>query len=174
MNLQSISFLNFHHVAGFIDGEGCFSVTLKLRKKMLLGIEVQPSFSIGQLKTVENYRLLSEIQKIFDGGGIRCSRRDNCYKYETRKIDHITRNIIPFINKYPLYSSKMNDFKLFEKICSLIEAKYHLTFVGLKQIIRLAYQMNPSGSRKITATLLLSCVKKKENLVAMKVNLQKK
>ena len=174
MNLQSISFLNFHHVAGFIDGEGCFSVTLKLRKKMLLGIEVQPSFSIGQLKTVENYRLLSEIQKIFDGGGIRCSRRDNCYKYETRKIDHITRNIIPFINKYPLYSSKMNDFKLFEKICSLIEAKYHLTFVGLKQIIRLAYQMNHSGSRKITATLLFYCVKKKENLVAMKVNLQKK
>ncbi len=173
MNLQNKSFLNFHHVAGFIDGEGCFSVSFRLRKKMVLGIEVQPSFTIGQLKTVENYHLLSEIQKIFDGGGIRSSHRDNCYKYETRKIEHIIQNIIPFINKYPLYSSKINDFKLFEKICSLIKAKHHLTFVGLKQIIELAYQMNPTGSRKITATLLLSCIKKKENLVGMKVDLQK-
>ena len=174
MNSQSISFLNFHHVAGFIDGEGCFSISFRLREKMSLGIEVQPSFSIGQLKTAENYRLLSEIHKIFDGGGIRYSRRDNCYKYETRKIGHITRNIIPFIKKYPLYSSKMKDFILFEKICSLIEAKSHLTFIGLKQIITLAYQMNPSGCRKMTQLVLLSKMKKKQNLVSMEIELQTK
>ncbi len=174
MNSQSISVLNFNHLAGFIDGEGCFSINFRLRKKMALGIEVQPSFTIGQLKTPENYRLLSEIQKIFDGGGIRYSRRDNCYKYETRKIGHITRNIIPFIKKYPLYSSKMKDFILFEKICSLIETKSHLTTMGLKQIITLAYKMNPSGSRKITQILLLSSIRKKENLISMEIDLQRK
>ncbi len=136
------------YVSGFIDGEGCFSVTFRHLSKLVVGFETKVSFAVGQKQTKRNYELLDRIRILFNGGSIRDSKGDNCYKYETRKLAHIRNEIIPFFNKYPLYTSKSNDFLLFSKICSLVAAKQHLNKNGLLQIINLAEGMNPSGKRR--------------------------
>lgn len=136
------------YVSGFVDGEGCFSVSFRHLSKLVVGFETKVSFAVGQKQTKKNYALLERIRILFNGGSIRESKGDNCYKYETRKLDHIRKEIIPFFNKYPLYSSKSLDFELFSKICSLVAAKQHLNKTGLLRIIDLAESMNPSGKRR--------------------------
>jgi hypothetical protein len=36
------------YFAGFVDGEGCFTVSFSPRSTLLLGWEVRPSFSVSQ------------------------------------------------------------------------------------------------------------------------------
>ncbi|PJA87737.1 MAG: endonuclease, partial [Candidatus Moranbacteria bacterium CG_4_9_14_3_um_filter_40_7] len=72
------------YVSGFIDGEGCFSVSFNFREKLKTKIEVRPSFSIGQ--NMRSLEILKMIQKFFDCGSIRFCKNDQCYKYETRNI----------------------------------------------------------------------------------------
>lgn len=135
------------YVSGFVDGEGCFSVSFRKLSRIKIQFETRVSFSIGQKKTAANYTLLDRIRLMFKGGAIRGDR--NCYKYETRAISHLRTEIIPFFKKYPLYTSKAADFNNFCKICSLIAAKQHLNKTGLLQILDLAENMNFSGTRRL-------------------------
>ena len=151
-----------HYLSGFIDGEGCFSVSFTLREKMKYGVEVRPSFSIGQSITKENYLLLEKVKLLLGCGAIRISKGDRCYKYETRNLTDIRKRIITFIEAYPLFSSKRNDFLLFAQICSLIANKSHLTPEGIKKVIELAFSMNESGTRKTTRAKLLETIEKRE------------
>ena len=138
------------YVSGFVDGEGCFSISFRKVERMTFGVEVRPSFSIGQNKTPKNYALLLRIRDLFQGGAIRSdSKRKGFYKYETRSLTHIRKSIIPFFITYPLYTQKSEDFKDFCKICSLIAAKQHLNIKGLTQIVDIAEEMNPSGTRRL-------------------------
>ena len=63
------------YVTGFVDGEGCFSVSFNWRAKLNTGIEIRPSFSISQ--NVRSLTILRELYQFFKCGGIRYSRRDN-------------------------------------------------------------------------------------------------
>ncbi len=150
-----------HYLSGLIDGEGCFSISFTLREKMKHGVEVRPSFSLGQTKNKDNYVLLDKITKTLGCGGIRLSRSDNCYKYETRNLTEITNKVIPFVKRYPLHSSKKKDFDIFAIICSLIAKKSHLHLSGLQEIIELAFSINLNGTRKINKQVLLATMEKK-------------
>lgn len=135
------------YVAGFVDGEGYFSVSFRKLDRNLVKFETRASFSIGQKKTPQNYLILERIRILFQGGSIRGDR--NMYKYETRNLSHIREKIIPFFKKYPLYTSKSIDFIKFCEICSLLAAKQHLNKTGLLKVLDLAETMNPSGTRKV-------------------------
>lgn len=149
------------YVSGFVDGEGCFSVSFRRVSRMKFGVEVRPSFSIGQNKTTLNYQLLERIRDLFQVGAIRSdSKRKGFYKYETRSLDDIRKHIIPFFKSYPLYTQKSEDFKYFCKICSLIAAKQHLNTKGLTCIIDIAEKMNPSGKRRILLSDIRALLKK--------------
>jgi LAGLIDADG endonuclease len=65
-------------LTGFADGEGCFSISFSLRKKMNYGFEIRPSFSCSQKKDKDslNKTVLTEIQNLFQAGFIRFSRKD--------------------------------------------------------------------------------------------------
>ena len=141
------------YVTGLADGEGCFSISFNFRKKLNCGIEVRPSFSI----TLNKREIISlkEIREYFKVGGIRFSKKDQCYKYEVRSIKEIYKNIIPHFEKYPLNTSKDKDFKIFKRLCFLIYANQHLSKNVLIKIIQEAYKMNSSGKRKIPKEKLL-------------------
>lgn len=150
------------YVSGFVDGEGCFSISFRKVRRMRLGFEIRPSFSIGQKRTPKNYALLLRIRDLFKGGAIRSdSKRNGFYKYETRSLVHIRQSIIPFFTTYPLYTQKSEDFTNFCKICSLIAAKQHLNLDGLTQILDIAEEMNPSGTRRLQISEIRALLKKK-------------
>jgi hypothetical protein len=134
------------YVTGFADGEGCFTVSFTKRAKLKTGIEVRPSFSISQNQRSKD--TLDEIRKFFGCGGVRYSRGDNTYKYEVRSINDLREIIIPHFDKYPLRTSKKQDFQIFRKICQLVSEGKHQENRYLKEIIESAYQMNGLGRRK--------------------------
>lgn len=147
----------FSYISGFVDGEGCFSVSFRFLKKSNFGIEMRPSFSIAQKENFKNYQLLDRIKIFFECGGIR-KDGTGCYKYETRSLVSLNTKIIPFFEKYTLHTSKVYDFILFRDICSIMATGGHKKREGILQILELASQMNSSGKRKYTIDKLKAMV----------------
>ncbi len=141
------------YITGFTDGEGCFSVSFNQRAKLKTGIEVRPSFSIAQNK--RSLQVLKDIHAYFGCGAIRFSKRDQMYKYEVRSISDLRLRIIPHFQKFPLLTSKANDFEIFAKVCELIHQSHHLNAEYLKQIIIQSHLMNKSGIRRNSQDELL-------------------
>ena len=133
-------------VTGLSEGEGCFSVSFTLRKRLKLGIETRPSFSISLNR--RDLSLIKQIHAFFGCGGIRYSKSDRTYKFEVRSISDLVDCIIPHFKRYPLQGSKLEDFKKFNEVCKMVRANLHKSRKHLPEIIEKAYQMNPSGKRK--------------------------
>ncbi len=140
-------------VTGLTDGEGCFSISFTLRKRVKIGIETRPSFSISLNR--RDLDLIKAVHAYFKCGSIRYSKNDRTYKFEVRSIQDLIKRIIPHYKKYPLQSSKASDFARFEEICAKVHANLHLSRDNLQQIIESACLMNPSGKRKYTKDDLL-------------------
>lgn len=154
--LNTVSLEQAWYITGFVDGEGCFSISFNKRAKMKTGIEIRPSFSIGQNK--KSLCVLQEIHQYFGCGAIRFSKYDQTYKYEVRSIKDLKANVIPHFKKYPLKTSKSNDFIVFSKICNQISAMQHLNKDKLSTMIEEAFTMNESGKRRYTKDELLKII----------------
>jgi hypothetical protein len=136
------------YVSGYVDGEGCFSISFSKREKFLVGWETKPSFSVSQNE--DKAQILFLIQKVFKCGFIRRDYSDKTLKYEIRSLDDLIHKVIPHFEKYPLLSAKQKDFKFFKQVCLLMQRNLHRNKNGLQKIINLAFMMNPSGKRKYT------------------------
>ena len=134
------------YVSGYVDGEGCFSVSFSRREKLLVGWETKPSFSVSQ--NAGRAEVLFHMQTYFGCGFLRRDFSDKTIKYEIRSLDELLSKIIPHFDTYPLFSSKHKDFLLFKKICCLMKKGKHREPNGLRHIVELAFHMNPSGKRK--------------------------
>lgn len=144
-------------VTGFVDGEGCFSISFSQRKKLSYGIEVRPSFSVSQSsKRFPPREVMDDLRAFFRCGEIRYSRQDGTYKYEVRSLDDLLTTICPHFENYPLRTTKYQDFVTFFQICELMKRNHHRSSQGLHKIITLAYTMNPSGKRKYSEKELLT------------------
>lgn len=89
----------------------------------------------------------SRFQQYFGCGTLRPDRSDRTLKWEVRSLPLIIERIVPHFRRYPLLSGKRNDFELFAEICERMARGEHRRADGLKEIVRLAGSMNPSGKR---------------------------
>jgi hypothetical protein len=144
--MKNKSTLDPWFITGLVEGEGCFTVSFSFRKKLNIGIETRPSFSISLNQ--RDLDLLKEVHKFFDCGAIRFSKGDRTYKFESRSVSDLTRLINPHFRKYPLTGAKANDFRIFADICKKVQANLHMNREQLIGIVEQAYEMNPSGKRK--------------------------
>ncbi len=133
------------YISGYIDGEGCFMVSISPRSTLLVGWEVRPSLSVSQ--NGDRSEVLVAIQRYFGCGTLRPDRSDRTLKWEVRSLPVIRDRIIPHFERYPLQSGKRRDFELFSQICELMDRGEHRRPRGLIEIVRLAGDMNPSGKR---------------------------
>ena len=140
-------------VTGLVEGEGCFAVSFTLRKKLKIGIETRPSFSISLNR--RDLSLIQAMHSFFGCGAVRYSKGDRTYKFESRSVQDLATNIVPHFEKYPLHGSKANDFRIFAEICSKARANLHMNRGYLSEIIEDAYRMNPSGKRRYEKSALL-------------------
>jgi hypothetical protein len=148
------------YISGYVDGEGCFTVSISPRPTLLVGWEVRPSVSVSQ--NGDRCEVLLEIQDYFGCGTIRPDRSDRTLKWEVRNLSLIVTKIIPHFRRYSLRSGKGRDFERFAEICERMALKEHLTIAGLQEIVRLAEQMNPSGKRRfLPETILLNLAEMK-------------
>jgi hypothetical protein len=110
------------------------------------GWEVRPSASVSQ--NAERRQVLDLVLQYFCCGSIRRDPSDKTLKWESRSLADLMRGVLPHFRRYPMLSTKQLDFELFAEICGRMAADAHLEGDGLIEIVRIAADMNPSGTRR--------------------------
>ncbi|MEX0797743.1 MAG: LAGLIDADG family homing endonuclease, partial [Acidimicrobiia bacterium] len=151
------------YISGYVDGEGCFTVSISPRAKLLVGWEVRPSLSVSQ--NGDRAEVLHAIQTYFGCGSIRADSSDRTVKWETRRLEDLLERVIPHFERYPLLSGKGLDFERFVAICKVMATGAHRSTVGLVRIVELARTMNPSGNRRYEAEAILASLRQGEGIV---------
>ena len=140
--------LDANWITGFTDGEGCFHVSINRLSGMSLGWQVLPEFRIVQHEKDE--AVLYKIKNYFNFGDVKINRTDSHgtrKEFRVRGMDNLNK-LIEFFNKYPLSTSKVNDFKIFSEIIQMMNNKEHLTKQGLDKIAKLISEMNRKPNPK--------------------------
>ena len=129
-------------VTGFVDGEGCFTVSITQRKDIKLGWHVKPSFTIGLHK--KDKPLLQKIKSSLGVGKI--SKRGSLgISLQVQSIKEI-KVILEHFDKYPLLTKKQADYQALKLAYFIIKNKEHLTKDGLRQIVAIKATMSaPKG-----------------------------
>jgi hypothetical protein len=134
-----------NYIVGFVDGEGSFNISFIKRSDYRYGIKVSASFNISQ----KEIHILEWIKNYFNCGTIR-DRGDGVFYYEVQDIKSLREIIIPFFNKYPLRTKKLNTFKIFSNIVDLMYEGKHLTKDGLIKIYDLREKIIVGRERKFS------------------------
>ena len=128
--------LNPHYVTGFVDGEGCFAITISRKKSRVP--EVRLKFEIELREDDEP--ILKRIQETLDCGAIyrleyeRYKKWRPHVKYMVSSFRDIKGKVIPFFKKYPPQAKKKKQFDLFCLVADMIDSKIHLTEEGIGEI----------------------------------------
>jgi len=142
---------NVGWVIGYVDGEGCFSVSLFRNKTTKFGWQVFPEFVVTQgEKSKESLKIL---EKFFKCGKIYVNKRydnhnENIYRYCVRSKKELTEIVIPFFRSNQLKTAKREDFEIFAVIIELMNKNIHSEISGIRKIAKLVEKMNHKKSSK--------------------------
>jgi len=134
--------LNPNYIVGFVDGEGCFSITINKNDDRLP--EVRLIFEIELREDDEP--ILHEIQKSLDCGRIyrleyeRYQKWRPHVKLKVSNFSDISTKVIPFFKRYPPQAKKRLQFDKFCQVAELIKSKKHLTPEGIVRIQALKHK----------------------------------
>ncbi len=132
-------------ICGFVDGEGCFSVSLIRNITTGSGWQVFPEFVVTQGE--KSRSALKVIKHFFECGQIYINRRHDNHKesllrYCVRSRQDLQEKIIPFFQKYPLRTAKREDFEKFVSILRCMDRGEHKISEGLHRIANIIQSMN--------------------------------
>ncbi len=121
-------------IVGFVDGEGCFHISITKNNTMTLKKQVIPEFVVVQHK--RDVQLLHALKEYFGCGVVRDNRENGgnrkCYRVRGHK--HLKEIIIPFFEKHKLRTKKRIDFEKFRDVILLMAKGKHLSQEGLDEI----------------------------------------
>ncbi|TRZ48440.1 hypothetical protein D4Q80_03960 [bacterium] len=132
-------------LAGFVEGEGSFNVSLRKKSDYRLGWQVVLSFNVSQ----KDKEVLDLLKKELDCGIIKVRKFDGLHSLDITNPSEIIYKVIPYFQKFSLFSSnKRKNFKLFCQIANLMGKGSHRTIDGLKKILTLREELNEGKGRK--------------------------
>ena len=135
-------------VAGFVDGEGCFSVSIHRNAyaRSTGGWQLHPVFHVYQH---QRYRgVLEALVRFFGCGRLRPKGpKSSVWTYAVDSNVDLAHHVIPFFERYRLVV-KHDDFRHFATIVGAMRRKEHLTAEGFERLVRLAYAMNFAGKHR--------------------------
>lgn len=133
------------YVCGFVDGEGCFTITISKHKTKKLGLDARLHFEI-ELRA-DDEELLRRIQEALNCGKI---YHLNYKRYgwhphvelKVSSIKEIESNIIPFFQKHKLQGKKRHSFDFFVQAFQVFKDREHLTHEGIEKLLKIRQKMN--------------------------------
>lgn len=137
-------------IVGFVDGEGCFHVSINRQNEMAAGFQVLPEFTIVQHQ--RDVQILHAIKAYFGCGVVRRNHGDRM-AYRVRGFKHLMEHIVPFFEKHSLKTKKRVDFLKFRQILLKIQSGDHLTPQGIEEIRCIKEEMNRGKLRYSPAPL---------------------
>jgi hypothetical protein len=135
-------------VCGFVDGEGCFSVSIHRNPyvRRTRGWQVHPVFQVSQHE--RQRAVLEELVSFFGAGRLRSKGPNSTVMiYVIDGLKDLSGVILPFFEAHPL-RVKQPDFLAFATIVRLMRRQEHLTSDGFERVVRLAYSMNELGKQR--------------------------
>jgi hypothetical protein len=146
-----------YYLAGFVDGEGSFSVAVIEHPSQKFGWMINPCFQVYQHK--DHREILELYRFVFKTGSIyRKSGTHNVLNYSIDSRRNLLEKVIPFFDRYPLVTKK-ETYKTFRAIVMGMEDGKHLNKSGFKKMVTRAYSMNQKGKgRKHPLDHILSSV----------------
>lgn len=132
-------------LAGFVEGEGSFNISLRKKPDYKVGWQVVMSFNVSQ----KDPTLLYMLQEELGCGIIKVRKIDNLYSFDATNPKDIIQKVIPYFLKYPVLSeSKQRNFSLFCTVAKLMEKEEHKNLEGLRKIVELRELINEGKGRK--------------------------
>lgn len=125
-------------VRGFVDGEGCFHVSINRVPRMSQGWQVLPEFRIVQHSRDE--AILHRLRNFFGCGRVVLNRGTQ-KELRIRKLNDLKR-VVEFFSETQLQSKKRRDFEIFRDIINTMTTRQHLKEEGLANIALMAWKMN--------------------------------
>ena len=137
------------YVSGFVDGEGCFCVSIHPHPSVRYGARwlIAPCFQTYQHR--DNVEILERIREFFGCGRVTAKGpNSNVLTYSVYRRRDLESVIIPFFEEHPLVSRKQADFLKFREIVLMMQQRLHRTDDGFRRIVELAFSMNQRGKQR--------------------------
>ena len=135
-------------VVGFVDGEGCFSVSVH-RNRMVRstgGWQLLPVFHVYQHQ--RHRAVLEDLVRFFGCGRITPKGpKSSVLTFAVEGLGTLEGSVLPFFERHPLVV-KGDDFRRFAAIVRSMRRKEHLDREGFERLVRLAYGMNAAGKQR--------------------------
>ena len=132
------------YIAGYVDGEGSFSVSVQRNQTCRLGFQLVPEFHVSQ--NGDRAQVLELIRERLGCGYIKPnSKRDRALVYVVRERRALLETVIPFFERVPLLSTKRADFEKFARIVREMAQGHHRTLAGFGELLEVALSMNGGG-----------------------------
>jgi hypothetical protein len=131
-------------IVGFVDGEGCFSISVVRNPGCRLGWQVQHEFAVTQ--AASSRPALDLLVEEFGCGRVienpRTDHHELLLRFSVKRRSDLVTRVIPFFEEHPLITAKRLDFERFTSILQVMQDGGHLTEAGLRWIARETEQMN--------------------------------
>ena len=132
-------------IVGFVDGEGCFSISVVRNATCALGWQVQHEFAVVQAAPS-----LAALEYVKDRLGcgkiVEQARHDNhrssLLRFSVKRRHELVGIVVPFFRDHPLRTAKRQDFEQFAVVLQMMEHGAHLTKAGLADIASITETMN--------------------------------
>ncbi len=148
----------YYYIVGLVDGEGCFSVSIKKQDNARFGWVIDPVFHVTQ--SAEKRVVLEILKRTFNCGRIipKPGQEDTMLQYIVDARRNLVEKIIPFFRKHkPII--KWSEFKHFAEIVEGLERKEHKSAEGFRMLIEKAYQL--SSDRKYSMSEIVSEIERR-------------
>jgi hypothetical protein len=135
-------------VAGFVDGEGCFSVAIHKNElaRPTNGWHIQPTFQVAQHR--DHRDVLESLREFFGCGQVRSKGPMSSVEvYTVHSTIQLEERILPFFRMYRL-RVKGGDFEKFARIVDAIRDRSHHDRDVFEDVVQLAYSMNARGKQR--------------------------
>jgi len=133
-----------YYIAGFVDGEGSFNVSLRKKSDYKIGWQVVLSFNISQ----KDNTVLEIIKNTLDCGIIKERKFDHLFSLDITSSSEIVSKVIPFFDTYNFLSLKAKEnYRIFKLISHLVFKGEHRQIKGLSKILALREKLNKGKGR---------------------------
>lgn len=158
--VKDINNLNYlFWLGGFVEGEGCLSISIIANSKLPFGIQLQPVFNVTQ--HVNGLAILQSFLTLFGLGTLQPkSGSPDVWVYVLRGYKNMLNLVIPFFLNYVLiFGCKTAEFEMFNSTCISLQNGEHNTKEGLIKMVKLVYSVQGKGKwRKRTVEEVISII----------------
>ena len=144
-------YLNYY-ILGLVDGEGCFSISIKKQDNTRFGWVIDPVFHVTQSR--DHKVILEILRRVFGCGRIipKPGQEESTFIYIVDSRQNLVEKIIPFFRKHqPII--KQREFQLFAEIVEGLHKGEHRTLEGFKKLLEKAYEASTNRKYKLSDIL---------------------